>query len=158
MEKINVAIAGATGAVGTAMREILEDRDLPINELALLASERSFGKRFQFQGKSIRVQLLDDFDFSNTQIALFSAGGSVSVEHSERAALSGAIVVDNTSAFRYDDDVPLEVGDARGVPADSQLARGPPSVADHWLVAVHLPREEKCVQEAWSWWCGWVGA
>ena len=123
MEKINVAIAGATGAVGTAMREILEDRNFPISELALLASERSLGKRFQFQGKSIRVQLLDDFDFSNTQIALFSAGGTVSAEHGERAALSGTIVVDNTSAFRYDDDVPLVVPEVNGHRIQDAFAR-----------------------------------
>ncbi len=68
MEKINVAIVGATGAVGEAMREILEERDFPIDELVLLASERSAGKRLQFHGKSVRVTLLDDFDFSNTLI------------------------------------------------------------------------------------------
>ena len=88
MEKINVAIIGATGAGGEAMREILEERDFPIDELVLLASERSVGKRLQFHGKSVRVALLDDFDFSNTQIALFSAGGTVSTEHGERAALA----------------------------------------------------------------------
>lgn len=114
MEEINVAIAGATGAVGEAMREILEERNFPIGELVLLASERSTGKRLQFHGKSIQVRLLDDFDFSDTQIALFSAGGTVSMEHGERAALSGAIVVDNTSAFRYDDDVPLVVPEVNG--------------------------------------------
>ena len=123
MEKINVAIAGATGAVGAAMREILEDRDFPISELALLASERSLGKRFQFHGKSIPVQLLDDFDFSNTQIALFSAGGTVSAEHGERAALSGTIVVDNSSAFRYDDDVPLVVPEVNGHRIQDAFAR-----------------------------------
>ena len=123
MEKINVAIIGATGAVGEAMREIMEERDCPIDELVLLASERSVGKRLQFHGKSVRVALLDDFDFSNTQIALFSAGGTVSTEHGERAALAGSIVVDNTSAFRYDDDVPLVVPEVNGHRIQDAFAR-----------------------------------
>ena len=123
MEKINVAIVGATGAVGEAMRELLEERDFPIDELVLLASERSVGKRLQFHGKSVRVTLLDDFDFSNTQIALFSAGGDVSSEHGERAGLSGSIVVDNTSAFRYDDDVPLVVPEVNGHRIQDVFAR-----------------------------------
>lgn len=123
MEEINVAIAGATGAVGEAMREILEERNFPVGELALLASERSIGKRLQFHGKSIRVQLLDDFDFSNTQIAFFSSGETVSAEHGERAVLSGAMVVDNTSAFRYENDVPLVVPEVNGHRIQDAFAR-----------------------------------
>ena len=109
MEGVNVAIAGATGAVGEALIEILEERDFPVAELALLASERSEGKRIQFRGKSVKVQRLDTFDFSNTQVGLFSAGGDLSAEFAPKAASQGCVVIDNTSHFRYDEDIPLVV-------------------------------------------------
>ena len=109
MEKPNVAIVGATGAVGEAMREILAERSFPYDAIALLASERSAGKRLQIGGKSVAVQALDDFDFANTQIALFSAGGAISAAHAPRAAEAGAVVIDNTSQFRMDDGIPLVV-------------------------------------------------
>ena len=108
---VNVAIAGASGAVGEALVEILQERKFPVGELALLASPRSEGKRVQFNGKSVQIQRLDSFDFSNTQIGLFSAGGSVSAEFAPKAAAQGCIVVDNTSHFRNDDDIPLVVSD-----------------------------------------------
>ncbi|MCZ6642406.1 MAG: aspartate-semialdehyde dehydrogenase [Gammaproteobacteria bacterium] len=108
-DRVNVAIAGATGAVGEALREILEERNFPIGELALLASERSEGKRLQFRGHSIKIERLDTFDFSKTQIGLFSAGGSVSAEFAPKAAAAGCVVIDNTSHFRYEADVPLIV-------------------------------------------------
>jgi aspartate-semialdehyde dehydrogenase len=82
-----------------------------VGELALLASPRSEGKRVQFNGKSVQIQRLDQFDFSNTQIALFSAGGSVSAEFAPKAAAQGCVVVDNTSHFRNDDDIPLVVSE-----------------------------------------------
>ena len=107
--KVNVAIAGATGAVGGALIEILEERDFPVGALHLLASERSAGKRLQFRGKSVAVQRLDEFDFSQTEIGLFSAGGALSEEFAPKAAAAGCVVIDNTSAFRYCDDVPLIV-------------------------------------------------
>ena len=106
---VNVAIAGATGAVGEALLEILEQRDFPVGELHLLASERSAGRRLQFRGKSIMVQDIANFDFSNVQIGLFSAGSSVSEVYAPVAADAGCVVVDNTSFFRYDDDIPLVV-------------------------------------------------
>ena len=109
MEKLNVAIVGATGAVGEAMREILDERQFPMGDVHLLASERSAGKRFQVGGRSRTVEVLDDFDFADTQIALFSAGGALSAEHAPRAANAGAVVIDNTSHFRMDDDIPLVV-------------------------------------------------
>ena len=108
---VNVAIAGASGAVGEALIEILQERKFPVAELALLASTRSAGKRLQFNGKSVQIQRLDEFDFSNTQIGLFSAGGSVSAEYAPKAAAQGCVVVDNTSHFRNDDDIPLVVSD-----------------------------------------------
>jgi aspartate-semialdehyde dehydrogenase len=110
-KKVNVAIAGASGAVGEALIEILQERRFPVAELALLASTRSAGKRLQFNGKSVQIQRLDEFDFSNTQIGLFSAGGSVSAEFAPKAAAQGCVVVDNTSHFRNDDDVPLVVSE-----------------------------------------------
>ena len=108
-QTFNVAIAGATGAVGEALIEILEERNFPVGELFLLASERSAGKRVQFRGKSIMVQRLDEFDFSQAQIGLFSAGGDLSAEFAPKAASAGCVVIDNTSFFRYDDDIPLVV-------------------------------------------------
>ncbi len=106
---VNVAIAGATGAVGEALLEILEERAFPVERLFLLASERSEGKRYRFRGGSVTVQRLDTFDFEQARIGLFSAGGSVSAEFAPRAAAAGCVVIDNTSHFRYDDDVPLIV-------------------------------------------------
>ena len=108
-KKFNVAIAGATGAVGQALLEILEERDFPVDQLFLLASERSEGKRLQFRGRSVRVRRLDQFDFSAAQIGLFSAGGALSAEFAPKAAAAGCVVIDNTSKFRFEDDVPLVV-------------------------------------------------
>ena len=105
----NVAIVGATGAVGEALLEILQERKFPVAQLYLLASERSAGKRLQFHGKSVQVQRLDEFDFSQAQIGLFSAGGDLSAQYAPKAAQAGCVVIDNTSYFRYDDDIPLVV-------------------------------------------------
>jgi len=105
----NVAIVGATGAVGETLLEVLEEREFPVDNLYLLASERSAGSTKKFKGKSIRIENLAEFDFSNVQIGLFSAGGSVSAEYAPIAAAAGCVVVDNTSHFRYDDDKPLVV-------------------------------------------------
>ncbi|HSJ48044.1 MAG TPA: aspartate-semialdehyde dehydrogenase [Gammaproteobacteria bacterium] len=107
--KFDVAVVGATGAVGEAMMEILEEREFPVNNLYPLASERSAGKTLRFQGKSIEVTNLAEFDFSKAQIGLFSAGASISEEYAPKAAAAGCVVVDNTSQFRYDTDIPLVV-------------------------------------------------
>ncbi len=109
MESANVAVVGATGAVGEAMREILAERRFPCGEVRLVASERSAGKRLPVGERTFAVQVLDEFDFADTQIALFSAGGAVSAEHAPRAAAAGAVVIDNTSRFRMDEEVPLVV-------------------------------------------------
>ena len=108
-EAIDIAVVGATGAVGEAMMEILEQREFPVGKLYALASERSAGKTVRFRGKSITVSDLAEFDFSKTAIALFSAGGSVSKEHAPRAAASGCVVIDNTSHFRRREDISLVV-------------------------------------------------
>jgi aspartate-semialdehyde dehydrogenase len=109
MERYNVAVVGATGAVGEAMLSILAEREFPIDNIVALASERSAGTQLRFNGRSLRVETLSGFDFSNTDIALFSAGGSVSAKHAPRAVAMGCVVIDNTSHFRYDPNVPLVV-------------------------------------------------
>lgn len=109
MKKYNVAVVGATGAVGETLIKILEERNFPVNELFPLASERSAGTKIQFNGKSVTVQNLADFDFSKADIGLFSAGGSISEVYAEKAGKAGCIVIDNTSHFRYEDDIPLVV-------------------------------------------------
>jgi aspartate-semialdehyde dehydrogenase len=105
----NVAVVGATGAVGEAMLSILEERNYPVGEVYALASSNSVGKRIPFKGRSLIVEDLATFDFSKAQIGLFSPGASVSEIYAPKAAAAGCIVIDNTSQFRYDDDIPLVV-------------------------------------------------
>ncbi|KGM55626.1 aspartate-semialdehyde dehydrogenase [Lysobacter daejeonensis GH1-9] len=107
----NVAVVGATGAVGETMLAILAERKFPIDKLHVLASERSAGGTVEFRGREITVQDLATFDPTGVDIALFSAGGSVSKEYAPKFAAAGAVVIDNSSAFRYDDDVPLVVSE-----------------------------------------------
>jgi len=108
-ENLNIAVVGATGLVGEAMLEILQERDFPVGRLYPLASERSLGKSVGFRGHDLPVAVLDDHDFSDTDIALFSAGASVSEIHAPRAVDAGCVVVDNTSRFRNEPDIPLVV-------------------------------------------------
>ncbi len=105
----DVAVVGATGAVGETMISILEERHFPVNNLYLLASSRSEGKRIDFKGKSLVVGDLEKFDFAKVQIGLFSPGASVSAIYAPKAAQAGCVVVDNTSQFRQDKDIPLVV-------------------------------------------------
>ncbi|HDS0924392.1 TPA: aspartate-semialdehyde dehydrogenase [Stenotrophomonas maltophilia] len=109
--RFHVAVVGATGAVGETMLAILAERNFPIATLSLLASSRSAGGEIEFDGKKIKVQDLATFDPNGVDIALFSAGGSVSKEFGPTFAAAGAVVIDNSSAFRYDDDVPLVVSE-----------------------------------------------
>lgn len=108
-EGYNVAIVGATGAVGEEMMSILRERNFPVNELRLLASERSEGKEVEYNGNTIKIKKLDENSFGGIDIALFSAGGSRSKEFAPAAVDAGAVVVDNSSAFRMEEDVPLVV-------------------------------------------------
>jgi aspartate-semialdehyde dehydrogenase len=108
-QEFNVAVLGATGAVGETILEVLQERQFPVKELFLLASERSEGKTYRFNGKTVRVQNVEDFDWSQVHIALFSAGGKLSEQWAPVAADEGVVVIDNTSQFRYDYDVPLVV-------------------------------------------------
>ena len=105
----NVAVVGATGLVGETMIQVLEERDFPVARLFPLASQRSAGRTVKFRNEMIPVEVLDGFDFEQVQIALFSAGGSVSAEFAPKAASAGAVVIDNTSHFRYQEDIPLVV-------------------------------------------------
>jgi aspartate-semialdehyde dehydrogenase len=108
-KKVDVAVVGATGAVGEAMLEILHQRQFPVGKVYALASERSAGSTVSFGNKSILVEDLAEFDFSKVQVGLFSPGASVSAIYAPKAAAAGCVVIDNTSQFRYDDDIPLVV-------------------------------------------------
>jgi len=119
-----VAMVGATGAVGETVLAILAEREFPISELVPLASERSAGGKVKFAGKDITVQLLDTYDFAGVDIAFFSAGGSVSREHAPRAAAAGAVVIDNTSEFRYQDDIPLVISEVNPHAIAQYTSRG----------------------------------
>lgn len=110
-EKYNVAVVGATGAVGEALLSILEERDFPVAGLVPLASERSAGNTVGFAGRQVGVRDLAKCDFAGIDVAFFSAGGPVSREHAPRAAEAGAVVIDNTSEFRCVDDIPLVVSE-----------------------------------------------
>jgi len=105
----NIAVVGATGAVGQTMLEILAERDFPVDRLVPLASSRSAGSTIEFRGREYVIQDLADFDPSGLDIALFSAGGGTSEEHAPRFAESGCYVIDNSSAWRMHDDVCLVV-------------------------------------------------
>lgn len=109
--QFNVAVVGATGAVGETMLAILEERKFPIANLVALASERSAGSKLKFGNRDIVVQDLATFDPSGIDIALFSAGGAISREYAPKFAAAGAVVIDNSSQFRYDADVPLVVAE-----------------------------------------------
>ena len=120
----DIAVVGATGAVGETMLEVLEERDFPVGNLYLLASARSAGKTLQFKGKSYKIQALAVFDFSKDQIGLFSAGGSLSAKLAPIAAEAGCVVIDNTSHFRYDDDIPLVVPEVNPEKVGEYKTRG----------------------------------
>jgi aspartate-semialdehyde dehydrogenase len=105
----DVAVVGATGAVGQSIMEILNQRSFPVSRVYPLASERSVGEEIEFGRKKIAVENLANFDFSKVQIGLFSAGAEISAKYAPEAAAVGCVVVDNTSQFRYDDDIPLVV-------------------------------------------------
>lgn len=113
-QKFNIAIIGATGNVGREIIQILEQKNFPIDNLYLLASSRSKGKKIEFNGEELIVQDLSEFDFFKAQIGLFSAGGKVSAEFIPKAAKAGCIVIDNSSFFRMHEEVPLIVPEVNG--------------------------------------------
>jgi len=123
-ERLNVAVVGATGVVGEAMLDILSTRKFPAGKVYALASERSAGNKVPFGNRELTVENLADFDFSKVQIGLFSAGGSISEEFAPKAAAAGCVVIDNTSHFRYDDDIPLVVPEVNPEAIGDYKARG----------------------------------
>jgi aspartate-semialdehyde dehydrogenase len=120
----DIAVVGATGLVGETLFRVLEERNFPVGEIYPLASNRSVGKSVSFRDRDYPVLELAGFDFARTQIALFSAGAAVSKEHAPIAAAAGCIVIDNTSQFRYDDDVPLIVPEVNLHALDGYRERG----------------------------------
>jgi aspartate-semialdehyde dehydrogenase len=118
----HVAIVGATGAVGAELIQLLEQREFPLRGLKLLASPKSAGKVFKFKGEEIPVEALSKDSFRSVDIALFSAGASTSREYAQHAVGAGAVVIDNSSAFRMEPDVPLVVPEIN--PADIPKHRG----------------------------------
>ena len=123
-KKVNVAVVGATGEVGQAMLSILEQRDFPVAGLHVVASSRSAGKTIEFREEELVVEDLDSFDFSGIDIGLFSPGATVSNIHAPRAAAAGTVVIDNTSRFRYDADVPLVVPEVNPEAVGQYAGRG----------------------------------
>lgn len=113
-KKYNIAVVGATGAVGQMMIQILLERKFPIKNLDLLASKNSAGKRINISGNNYEVKSLDDFDFHQTDIALFSAGAEISKKYASYATKNNAVVIDNTSFFRYEENIPLIVPEVNG--------------------------------------------
>ena len=107
--RCNVAVVGATGNVGREMLRVLAERNFPAGEVTALASERSVGEEVEFGSRSLEAQLLDTFDFSSVDIALFAAGSAVSLEWAGKVSAAGAVVIDNASCFRMESDVPLIV-------------------------------------------------
>jgi len=122
--KFDVAVVGATGAVGETMLAILAERGFPVGNVHALASERSAGKTVSFGRRELIVEDLSQFDFSKVKIGLFSPGASVSAEYAPRAAAAGCVVIDNTSQFRYDDDIPLVVPEVNPAAVAQYTNRG----------------------------------
>ena len=108
-KQVDIAVVGATGAVGETMLEILAERDFPARNIYPLASSRSAGKKIRYAGRELTVEDLAEFDFSQVQVGLFSAGGGISEEFAPKAAAAGCVVIDNTSKFRREEDIPLVV-------------------------------------------------
>ncbi len=159
--KFDVAVLGATGAVGETMLSILEERSFPVGSLYALASQRSAGKRLRFRDAEIVVQAVDAFDFSRVRIGLFSAGAEVSRVYAPKAVASGCVVIDNTSQFRYQKDIPLIVPEVNphaipSVPAGAIISNPNCSTIQMLLVlkplhdAVGIARVNVCTYQAVS--------
>ncbi len=141
-----IAIAGATGNVGREMLNILEERGFPADEVVPLASRRSVGTEVSYGDRSLKVQALESYDFSDTDICLMSAGGSVSKEFSPRIGRQGCVVIDNSSAWRYDADVPLIVPEVNADAIDGFTKKNiiaNPNCSTAQLVVALKPLHEK---------------
>ena len=119
----NIAVIGATGAVGQEMLKVLADRKFPVGEVYAVASRRSLGREVSFGEKTLKCHDIENFDFSKCDFALMSAGGSTSKEWSPKIAATGCVVIDNSSAWRYDVDVPLVVPEANGDVLKAYMAK-----------------------------------
>jgi aspartate-semialdehyde dehydrogenase len=118
-----VAVVGATGNVGREMFNILSERNFPASEVVALASSRSVGRELSFGDKTLKCKNLDDYDFTGTDFVLMSAGGDISKQWAPKIGATGAIVIDNSSAFRYHEDVPLIVPEVNGATLDDYMAK-----------------------------------
>ncbi len=136
---LHVAIVGATGAVGVEMIKTLEKRNFPVGKLTLLASARSVGKTLSFRGEAVTIQELREDSFADVDVALFSAGGGISKKYAPFAVAAGAVVVDNSSAFRMDDHVPLVVPEinAEDIPRHRGIIANPNCTTAITLMALH---------------------
>ncbi len=151
MSQYNVAIVGATGLVGESLISLLEDREFPISSLIPIASERSQNKHVQFKGENIKIQVLNDFNFTGVDFAFFSAGALVSEQFAPIAAKAGAIVIDNTSQFRYEDDIPLVVPevnpDALMKYSTTNIIANPNCSTTQMLVALNPIHQEATIKK-----------
>jgi aspartate-semialdehyde dehydrogenase len=140
---LKVAVVGATGAVGNEMLRLLEEREFPVGNLRLLASERSVGKFLQFRGQEVTVEMASPSSFDGVDIALFSAGAARSRELAPHAVKAGAIVIDNSSAFRMDEDVPLVVPEINwdSIRPEHKIYAVPNCTAIVMLMAIHPLRK-----------------
>src|ERR1700712_3295843 len=117
MSGFKVAVVGATGNVGREMLDILAERRFPVSEVVALASSHSIGREVSFGDRTLKCKALENYDFTNTDICLMSAGGAVSREWSPKIGAKGCVVIDNSSAFRMDPDVPLVVPEVNAAAA-----------------------------------------
>ena len=149
MDGYNIAIVGATGLVGQAMISLLELGELPVKSLKLLASERSVGKEFDFKGRKCVVEETTDSSFEGIDIAFFSAGGKISKRFAEVAVAAGSVVIDNTSAFRMDEDIPLIVPEVNGhvLSRDSKLIANPNCSTIQLVVALKALVDEYGIED-----------
>jgi aspartate-semialdehyde dehydrogenase len=145
-QELNVAIVGATGAVGETMRLILEERSFPVKKLRLLASHRSEGKRLPFRGEELSVEVLKEGSFEGIDLALFSAGATISREFAPLAVKAGAVVVDNSSAFRMEKDVPLVVPEVN----PEEIARHRGIIANPNCSTIQMVVVLKPLHDLWS--------
>ncbi len=138
-EKYNVAVVGATGAVGRRMITTLEERNFPIERLVLLASPRSIGITFKFKGRTVPVEILTETSFAGLDFALFSAGASVSRQYAPFAVQAGCIVIDNSSAFRMEKDIPLVVPEVNpdAIPDQPGIIANPNCSTIQMVVVLH---------------------
>ncbi|WP_055490391.1 aspartate-semialdehyde dehydrogenase [Streptomyces sp. TP-A0356] len=143
-----IAVVGATGVVGTTLLQLIQDRGFRYRDLHLVASARSAGREITVEGRTYRVHNLDGFDFSSVDVAFFSAGGSVSTTWVPKAVAQGALVIDNTSAFRMDPDTPLVVPQVNSHELDARPVSG--IIANPNCSTIPLVRLLKPVEERWG--------